>query len=106
MDEHMKTMQVLHEKMMGAATPEERQKAMEDARKEMQEAMAMMKPMMQGGGMACCGMAAEKGKSGGAQAQMQMMGKRMDMMQMIMQMMMDQQGMTGMSKMPDSAPKK
>ncbi len=30
----------------------------------------------------------EKGKSGNAQAQMQMMGKRMDMMQM----MMDQQG--------------
>jgi hypothetical protein len=99
MDEHMKKMQALHEKMMGAATPEERQEAMEDARKEMQESMTMMKPMMQGGGMMGGagmmggGMMAPKGKSADTGAQMQMMGKRMDMMQMMMQMMMDQQGM-------------
>src|SRR5213594_2303210 len=71
MDEHMKKMQALHDKMMGAATPEERQKAMEEARKEMQESMAMM----QGGGMMGGGMMGGKGKSGDAQAQMQMMGK-------------------------------
>jgi hypothetical protein len=95
MDEHMKKMQALHDKMMNAVTPEERQKAMEEARKEMQEGMAMMKPMMQGGGMMGGGMMAQKGKSADTNVQMQMMGKRMDMMQMMMQMMMDQQGMMG-----------
>jgi hypothetical protein len=100
MDEHMKKMQALHDRMMGAATPEERQKAMDEARKEMQESMATMKPMMQGGGMM-----GEKGKHGDAQAQMQMMGKRMDMMQMMMQMMMDQQVMAPL-KPGDIAPKK
>jgi hypothetical protein len=116
MDEHMKKMQALHNKMMSAATPEERQKAMEEARKEMQDSMATMKPMMQGGGamggdmmgggMMGSGMMGEKGKSGNAQAQMQMMGKRMDMMQMMMQMMMDQQGMITPPKPGDAAPKK
>jgi len=48
MDEHMKKMQAPHGGMKGGATPEERQKAMTEARKEMQESMAMMKPMMQG----------------------------------------------------------
>jgi hypothetical protein len=111
MDEHMKNMHTLHEKMMGAATPEERQKAMEEARKEMQEGMATMKPMMQdggmmGGGMMGGGMMGEKGKSGDPRAQMQMMGKRMDMMQMMMQMMMDQQGMMGQPKASEAVPKK
>ena len=106
MDEHMKKMQVLHEKMMGATTPEERQKAMEEARKEMQGAMTMMQPMMHGGGMMSGGMMGEKGKSGDSQPSMQMMGKRMDMMQMMMQMMMDQQGMMGPPKAGDAAPKK
>jgi len=48
----------------------------------------MMKGGMMGGGMM-----AKKGKPADSNAQMQMMGKRMDMMQMMMQMMMDQQGM-------------
>ena len=106
MDEHMKKMQALHDKMMGASTPEERQKAMEEARKEMQEGMAMMKPMMQSGGMMGGGMMAQKGKSGDTATQMQMMGKRMDMMQMMMQMMMDQQGMMTPPKASEAAPKK
>ena len=106
MDEHMKKMQALHDKMMGAATAEERQKAMEEARKEMQDSMAMMKPMMQGGGMMGGGMMGGKGKSADTGAQMQMMGKRLDMMQMMMQMMMDQQGMSGAPKAPESVPKK
>jgi hypothetical protein len=96
MDEHMKKMQALHEKMMGAATPEERQKAMEDARQEMQESMAMMEPMMQGGGMMSGGMMGGgmmggKGKSGDAQAQRQMM--------------LDPQDMMGAPKAPESVPK-
>lgn len=106
MDEHMKKMQALHDKMMSAASPEERQKAMEEARKEMQESMAMMKPMMPTGGMMAGGMMAQKGKSADTSVQMQIMGKRMDMMQMMMQMMMDQQGMSGAPKAPERAPKK
>ncbi|MEO8752806.1 MAG: hypothetical protein ABI624_09005 [Casimicrobiaceae bacterium] len=106
MDEHMKKMQGLHDRMTSAPTPEERQKIMDEARKEMQESMGMMKPMMQGGAMMSGGMMGEKGKSGDAQAQMQMMGKRMDMMQMMMQMMMDQQAMMALPKPGDIAPKK
>jgi hypothetical protein len=58
MDKHMKKMQALHDKMISATTPEERQKAMEEAGKEMQAGMTMMKPMMQGGGMMGGGSAA------------------------------------------------
>jgi hypothetical protein len=111
MDEHMKKMQALHDKMMSATTPEERQKAMDEARKEMQDGMAVMKPMMQGGGMMGGGMMGggmmnQKGTSSDTANQMQMMGKRMDMMQMMMQMMMDQQGMMAPPKTGDAAPKK
>lgn len=106
MDDHMKKMQVLHDRMMSASTPEERQKAMQEARKEMQEGMTMMKPMMQGGGMMGGGAMGGTGKSGDPQQQMQTMGKRMDMMQMMMQMMMDQQGMMPTSKGPGPTPAK
>lgn len=88
MDEHMKRMQSLHERMMQASTPEERQKVMDEARKEMQAGMSTMGPMMQGM------MAPGKGTKGEPTSEarrLQMMEKRMDMMQMMMQMMMDQQ---------------
>ncbi len=100
MDEHMKKMQALHDKMMSAASPDERQKIMGEQRKEMQAAMGMMKDMQGGammGGMGG-GSMGQMDKSADAGAQMQMMHKRMDMMQMMMQMMMDQQGMTGSPK--------
>ena len=109
MDEHMKKMQTLHDKMTSAATPEERQKVMDEQRQEMHGAMAAMTPMMQGGAMAGgmgSGMAGQKGKPADANAQMQMMQKRMDMMQMMMQTMMDQQVMMAGSKVADTAPRK
>jgi len=109
MDEHMKIMQALHERMMSAATPEERRKVMDEQRKEMQSGMAMMNQMMPGGGMMgekVSGMMGQKGKPVGANAQMQMMQKRMDMMQMMMQTMMDQQGMMARPKSLDAEPKK
>ena len=90
MDEHMKKMQSLHERMANASTPDERQKLMEEARKEMHEGMASMGPMMQGGAMGARGMGG-KAPSADAGTRMQMMEKRMDMMQMMMQMMMDRQ---------------
>jgi hypothetical protein len=108
MDEHIKTMQALHDKMTSATSPEERQRVMDEQRKEMQGGMAMMAPMMQGGGMTGGmggGTMSQKGKPADA-AQMQMMQKRMDMMQMMMQTMMDQQGMTAGPQGMGAAPKK
>ncbi len=109
MDEHIKKMQALHDKMTSATSPEERQKVMDDQRKEMQGGMAMMSPMMQGGGMMGGmegGKMGQKGKPADATTQMQMMQKRMDMMQMMMQTMMDQQGMMLGPKVSDAAPRK
>jgi hypothetical protein len=108
MDEHMKSMQTLHERMASATTPEERQKVMEEQRTEMQAGMGVMN-QMQGGGMMGGmggGMMVQKGRPADQKTQMQMMEKRMDMMQMMMQTMMDQQGMTAGPKFPDAAPKK
>ena len=65
MDEHMKKMKALHEKMTSATTPEERQKVMDEQRQEMQAGMGMMNQMMQGGGMMGDmggGMMGQKGK--------------------------------------------
>jgi len=109
MDEHMKKMQALHDKMTSATSPEERQKVMEEQRMEMQACMAMMTPMMQGGGTMGgmgSGTMSQKGKPADANMQMQMMQKRMDMMQMMMQTMMDQQGMMVGPKVADAAPRK
>ena len=95
MDEHMATMQTLHEKMASAATPEVRQRVMEDQRQEMQRGMTMMHDMHQGAmPMAGAGMgkSGQMGKPADPKIQMQMMEKRIDMMQMMMQSMMDQQG--------------
>lgn len=80
MDAHMKKMRELHEKVSGARTSEERNALMAEHMKLMQDGMAMM------GGM---------GGQGGAGAPMdmharhQMMGKHMEMMRSMMQMMMD-----------------
>ncbi|OGA95512.1 MAG: hypothetical protein A3E79_10845 [Burkholderiales bacterium RIFCSPHIGHO2_12_FULL_61_11] len=84
MDAQMKTMQGMHEKMMNAKTPEERNKLMAEHMKAMQDGMAMMGGM---GGMG--GMKGMQGMTGDMGARQQMMEKRMEMMQSMMQMMMD-----------------
>jgi hypothetical protein len=107
MDEHMAKMQTLHEKMASAATPEERQSVMEDQRQEMQLGMTMMHDMHQGDlPMAGAGMGkpGQMGKPDDPRAQMQMMEKRIDMMQMMMQSMMDRQGMMAGPKTVAAAP--
>lgn len=109
MDEHMKKMQALHEKIASAATPEERQKLMQEQRAQMQAGMGMMSQMAPGGGKMGGmggGMMAQKGKPADAGAQMQMMQKRMDMMQTMMQSMMDQQGMMAGPGSPEMATRK
>jgi len=83
MDMQMKAMREMHEKMMNAKTPDERNKLMAEHMKTMQDGMAMM------GGMPGAGMGDMKGMQGNMGAQRQMMAKRMEMMQSMMQMMMD-----------------
>jgi len=96
MDEHMQMMKALHEKMASATTPEARQILMDKQRAEMQACMAMMNDMKKGDGKMGAmggGMMEQKSPPHDANAQMQMMQKRMDMMEMMMQTMMDRSGM-------------
>ena len=92
MDEHMKAMREMHEKMKRARTPEEKSALMAEHMKLMQDGMAMMGGMGPGGMMGKGGMDGMKGKapmSGDMAMHGQMMEKRMEMMQSMMQMMMD-----------------
>ena len=86
----MKAMREMHDKMMNAKTPAERQALMADHMKTMQDGMDMMKGMGGMGGMV--GMGAGMGDGKGMPAEMakrhQMMEGRMEMMQMMMEMMM------------------
>ena len=84
MDTQMKAMQEMHEKMMAAKTPEERNALMAEHMKTMQDGMAMMN------GMSPSGMKCDmKGGMKGDMAAHHQMEKRMEMMQSMMQMMMD-----------------
>ncbi|MGL6108818.1 MAG: hypothetical protein ACRC2B_01835 [Rubrivivax sp.] len=118
MEPRMKAMQEMHQKMMNAKTPAERQALMADHMKAMQGGMAMMKEMHgmhgmgaaggkaampgmagmagMGGGMAGMagmggmgGMADGKGMPADMATRHQMMTDHMAMMQMMMDMMMD-----------------
>jgi hypothetical protein len=94
----MNKMQALHARMTNAATPAEREKVMDEQRQEMQGCMSTMNQMTQGAGMmghAGSAMMDHKGAPGDAIAPMRMMQKRMDMMEMMMQTMMDRQVATG-----------
>ena len=109
MDEHMQMMKALHEKMASATTPEARQILMDKQRAEMQACMAMMNEMKKGDGKMGAmggGMMEQKAMPSDANAQMQTMQKRMDMMEMMMQTMMDRQGMMSGTKSADTTPRK
>ena len=80
MDAQMKTMGAMHDQMMAAKTPEERNALMPEHMKAMQGGMAMMAGMAPG---------ATPGMKGDMAAHHQAMEKRMEMMQATMQMMMD-----------------
>ncbi|MGV8893197.1 MAG: hypothetical protein ACOH2K_09720 [Burkholderiaceae bacterium] len=86
MDQMMQRMQNMHDKMMAAKTPEERQELMGEHRNLMQDGMAMMKNMGGKGGAMMNG----KGAAG-MMTGTDTMEKRMDMMQMMMEMMMDRE---------------
>lgn len=116
MDEHMKAMREMHEKMARARTPEERNALMAEHTKLMQEGMDMMAGMSmmgRGAGPGMGGMAPQGGmpaRPGAASAadpalRQQMLEKRMDMMQSMMQMMMDRMQMQQpMPPQPPTAP--
>ncbi len=100
MDDHMKAMRDMHEKMLRANTPQERQALMGEHMKLMQEGMALMGGMGHGtrggmpgmGGMSGMGPMGQMGSPGAAMdmaSRQQWMEKRMEMMQSMMQMMMD-----------------
>ena len=101
MDAHMNRMQELHVKLSNATTQEERQKLMEEQRREMQQGMAMMQAMPHAAmGGAGADMKGHTGKPADQKTQMQMMERRMDMMQTMMQTMMDQQSAPASSPVP------
>ena len=81
MANHMKAMQEMHDKMMAAKTPEERNALMAEHMKAMQEGMGMMKGMG--------GMAGPKSPPANMTERQTMMEQRMDMMQTMMEMMVD-----------------
>jgi hypothetical protein len=81
MANHMKSMQEMHDKMMAAKTPEERNALMAEHMKTMQEGMGMMKSMN--------GMTGPKGPPTNMAERQTMMEQRMDMMQTMMEMMVD-----------------
>ena len=84
MDDKMKAMREMHEKMMSAKTPEERKGLMAEHMKSMQGGMSMMS------GMAGAGKDSMKGGMPSDMAtRHQMMEKRMELMESMMQMMMD-----------------
>jgi hypothetical protein len=84
MDPRMKTMQEMHQKMMDASTPADRQALMADHMKAMQGGMAMMKGMPGAGGMGD-----GKGMPAVMAGRQQMMADHTAMMQMMMDMMAD-----------------
>ena len=79
MDMQMKSMREMHDKMKAAKTPEERQALMGDHMKAMQGGMAMMGRMK-----------GADGKGGMAMGH-EMMARRMEMMETMMQMMLDRE---------------
>jgi hypothetical protein len=86
MDAQMQAMRTMHEKMMAAKTPEERNRMMAEHMKTMQDSMQMMKGM---GGAGMGHMKGMPGMTAEMTAHHQMMEKRMQMMETMMSMMMD-----------------
>ncbi|MCL4746656.1 MAG: hypothetical protein KJZ83_14790 [Burkholderiaceae bacterium] len=87
--DQMKAMQEMHDKMMAAKTPEERNALMAEQMKLMQNGMNMMGGMGGMGGIGGMGPGGASSKPGDMGARQGMMEQRMDMMQSMMQMMMD-----------------
>lgn len=93
MDSNMASMREMHDRMMRARTPEERNALRAEHMKAMQDGMAMMSRMGPGGmkGMQGMGGMPDSPATPVDMAMRQrMLEKHMEMMQTMMQMMMDQ----------------
>jgi len=109
-DEQIEKLRALHERLTAtAATPAERQSAMDDARKEMQASITMLQ---RGGSSAEANPAGEDvleevmpgrkgGGSGGGRGQGT--AKRMEMMLMMIQLIVDQQALLAVPSAGDAA---
>ena len=86
MDNKMKAMGEMHQKMMNAKTPQEKKALMAEHMKTMQDGMKTMSMM---GEADVAGMPGQKPMPGNMSQHHQMMEKRMAMMETMMQMMMD-----------------
>ncbi len=93
--DQMKAMQQMHEQMVAAKTPDERNALMAEHMKLMQSGMNMMGGM---GGMGGMGAGATAGNPADMAARQGMLEHRMDMMQSMMQMMMDRMPSTPAAK--------
>lgn len=103
MDDRMKNMQAMRDKMMNAKTPAERQALMDEHMKTMHEGMAMMKGMKGMKGMQGMGnMQGMGGMSGMKDMPMKDMAKHHQMMEMRMEMMQTMMEMM-MQRMPGAA---
>ncbi|MDO9603279.1 MAG: hypothetical protein Q7J53_01720 [Hydrogenophaga sp.] len=94
MEDRMKNMQAMRDKIMNAKTPAERQALMDEHMKTMHEGMAMMKGMQ--------GMQGMGGMSGMKDMPMKDMAKHHQMMEMRMEMMQTMMEMM-MQRMPGAA---
>ena len=83
MDAQMKAMRDMHEKMVNAKTPADRQALKDEHMRTMREGMSMMNGMM------------GKQSAGKSSQSPEMMQKQMDMMQMMTEMMKDRMGAQG-----------
>ena len=102
--DQMKAMQQMHEQMVAAKTPDERNALMAEHMKLMQSGMNMMGSMGSMGGMGSMGSMGSMGAGATAgnpadmAARQGMLEHRMDMMQSMMQMMMDRMPSTPAAK--------
>jgi hypothetical protein len=84
-------MRALHDKMIHAATPDQRQKLMEEQHEAIQNGMRMISQMM--GAMSGGGIVGPKADTHDSEGPIQMMQLGIDMLALMTQIMMDQLGM-------------
>ncbi|CAG0976616.1 hypothetical protein BURK1_01517 [Burkholderiales bacterium] len=109
MDHQLQRMLALHDRMMNAATTEERQRLMAEHRKVMQEGMGLMTRMLQSGQMtagARSGAAVSGGTLVDSETSVQLLLRGIEILQTMQLMMMDQLGIVRAPKGSDAAPAK
>ena len=104
MDEQMKKMRALHERMIRATTPDERQQLMDEQHRAIQEGMGTISQMMSG--MSRAAPVEQKAGTPDPNDSIQVMQKGIEMMALMTQMLMDQLGLRTQPRGTASAPSK